>query len=614
MAFSINGADFNSLFGVTEIANKGLRGVEALNMLELSGALDTDTLVQHIIDTLKEKIKQLEQSEKDFFDMFDNDCKTPNDFKRKVKEYYNNETTLHKFTGSELKTILNEFRGATRQASQQDAELIRQLLQNAAKQRLDNFYEEKYLPLWSSKEVTQAEVDEVAKVLLEALDPYGKGGKLTSTKFLQIESGIVKIVSSKASKAFWEHVRTGKDSLESYARKQLLSKKTEKLGETYKKNIENAKELYKVNIKVEGNTQSFGVEYWETIANLTKGSGKSTDIQGGNTIDNKKLREANEQITELIIDYLNLPSKYEDFARKRITSMWNSPGGQNMFFTGKSTNQLNGILGEISAAIAITNLLGDKYQDKIFDYVQWSGGINDTTGGSSKLPSVDIVLEQITGRKFGIQVKNTTDDLTDDFKHYITFADKSIEETFKQLGIDEGGVLRNVYIADNYNVPVKRIGNLYQKVDYGTSFEDKTEQAEFSQYVRIDKLIDQIVRDINLFLTLYAPDFLYIGLGDDFRSKLAALNTTTEATGGNFAYIVGREVFFAKDILMQLQEELAALQDLTKMEEQVSFKLEAYIQQLDNEDTPFTIVEAWNNKGHLSKHTIKMRSSWGFHK
>ena len=54
--------------------------------------------------------------------------------------------------------------------------------------------------------------------------------------------------------------------------------------------------------------------------------------------------------------------------------------------------------------------------------------------------------------------------------------------------------------------------------------------------------------------------------------------------------------------------------ETTKMEEQVSFKLEAYIQQLDNEDTPFTIVEAWNNKGHLSKHTIKMRSSWGFHK
>ena len=95
---------------------------------------------------------------------------------------------------------------------------------------------------------------------------------------------------------------------------------------------------------------------------------------------------------------------------------------------------------------------------------------------------------------------------------------------------------------------------------------------------------------------------------------MATLDNQVIQAGGNFVYIVGSSVFFAKEMLQELQEQLVALQQLKLKEQQMNFKLEAYFNKLTGETGRFNIVSVLNGNGNLSDHTIKMRSSWGFHK
>ena len=117
----------------------------------------------------------------------------------------------------------------------------------------------------------------------------------------------------------------------------------------------------------------------------------------------------------------------------------------------------------------------------------------------------------------------------------------------------------------------------------------------FDQYMDEDALIDNIVADIITYLTLFAPDFLYIGLGDSFRSQLATLDAEVlriGGGGGNFVYIVGHKVFFATEILNQLKEDLKLLKDIRNRNEQMNFQLQTSFDALDADesDGTYTII------------------------
>jgi Sec-independent protein secretion pathway component TatC len=73
-----------------------------------------------------------------------------------------------------------------------------------------------------------------------------------------------------------------------------------------------------------------------------------------------------------------------------------------------------------------------------------------------------------------------------------------------------------------------------------------------------------------------------MGLGSDFTSSLATLDNKLIQTGGNFVYIVGPEVFFAEDMLRELQEQLIQLTDIQKLNEQTIPNLTKQIQELKN--------------------------------
>ncbi len=622
MAIDLGRADFNSLFGVTEIAERGSRGLDALNLLELSNSLDTDNLVQHIIDNLENKIKLLKDNEQKFLDMFD--CKSTQQFKDRVRNYYD-YTNLYKFTGSELDVLIKDFSDKIKEDEKQEDALIMRIFYNLAQNTFEKELGKDFIKALEDGEVTESIAQRAQHYLLLGLSGagYGKGGNLGSKgangligskkPIFSVKTGTdgknyLQPLSRNMTEAFREHLESMKKKMDHSLSKVNKNKK--------QKILEN-KELLKGTSTIDFNedsfTQTFVVDWSDMIQKATTdNSGKSNKIKShylAHKGDNDALKDFNNTIIEYILNYLNLPTEggLRNFAKKRMQDMCHE--NPALFFIGKSDKALIGVLGEINAVVAITNLLGKKYSSKA---LQWVGGVNDNSSNSKALPSVDIVLKEIGGLNFGVQIKNTADDLDFNFSHYVRFADKSVEKTFEQLGLGEGNVLRNVYIADTYNVPAKRIGNKYEQVDYDTEFEDTLSQATFLEYVRIDKLIDKIVSELNLFLTLFAPDFLYMSLGEDFKSKLASLNAATEKTGGNYVYIVGKQVYFAQDILLQLQNDLKALQQLQIEQQQMSFKLEAYFEKIKGDKNKFTIVEAWNTGSHLSNHTIKLKSGFVF--
>ena len=120
---------------------------------------------------------------------------------------------------------------------------------------------------------------------------------------------------------------------------------------------------------------------------------------------------------------------------------------------------------------------------------------------------------------------------------------------------------------------------------------------------------------MNLYLTQFAPDFLYMGLDQmGFSSQLATLDLEVIETGGNYVYVVGPTVTFADEILTELKEELKALKEIKNLGQQLSFKLEATFDRLKGEKQAFNIVSYLNgkSKGGLESHQTKLRSSWGF--
>ena len=595
-------ADLMTLAGVAQVAADGQR---SFNMFMAMQNLDTDNLVQQAIDHIQQKINILEKQEQEFLSMFD--CSSIEQFKARVANYYH-YSNLIAFTGSNLKAIVEEFKSATDEKVQERARVIELMIYNLIRSDLVNDATWDLVAAFQNDQVTQEIVDYIVNKLVGALSGkgLGGGGTLTATRFGSSQKNsdgkeIFEIAANLTTEAFNEHLVDLQNKVD------LKLTGLKKDSDEYAA-IKTARILLK---PVKGKTtisglhmqQSFGIQWSDLISQATKGgTGKGTDINVSDT----ELKKINGQIADNILNRLNLDATMRTFAKGRIYDMLNKD--PKMFFVGNSYTQLEGILGEINAVIAIVGLLGEKYRPKAMKWIGSQPGVR-----SGKQPSIDIVLREVGGIQFGVQVKNTASDLLTDISHYIGFADKSIDEIFNYFGGSEA--IKDVYTADVFNVPYKRKGQNYKQVGYNTSWEHGDPAAAgFQLYIDIDKQIDDIVANMNMYLTRFAPDFLYMGLGSGFRSALATLDNQVIQTGGNFVYIVGSSVFFAKEMLQELQEQLVALQQLKLKEQQMNFKLEAYFNKLTGETGRFNIVSVLNGNGSLSDHTIKMRSSWGFHK
>lgn len=292
---------------------------------------------------------------------------------------------------------------------------------------------------------------------------------------------------------------------------------------------------------------------------------------------------------------------------------------ETMFFVGDSFTGVEGILGEISAVIAITKLLGPKYEDKALSWIGSQVGSNKNSKSYGKQPSIDVLVDNLVDGKskadFGFQVKNTMTPITD-IRHYVNFADKDLMEILRGAGIESEDI-QKVYISDVYNVPYKRLGNTYVKVGANTSWNHHDPASRgFKQYTKIDEAIDNLVPNINIYLTQFASDFIYMSL-PDFPEALATLDESlNKSARGNFCYIVGDTAFFAIEMLKDLQTQLEALKQIKREEEQKSIQmglqLSAYFSNGSNR-VSYTIVDTKNGSAASENLGIRMKSSYGFH-
>ncbi len=597
--------DLNSIEGVANVVE---RGESALNFMSIATQLDIDNLIDKTIIDLDKKIKDMSQQKDNFLDQFG--CKgNPELFKTRVAEYYNNYN-LTTFTGKSLKTIVDQYKNATDIKLREKSQLIENMIYNLISSNLMGPGQNKILQAFQNDQVTQEIADEVINTLLGALSnsTLGKGGTLTASSFAQYKSksggkGALEIAAGLTTTAFDAHV----DSLQKLINSNATLRGLAKDSPEYEA-IKTARILLKpvhgkANFGNESLSQTLGVTWSDITSNATTGkTGKGSDIKS-----NAELTKVNEELTIRILDELHLQGKDREFVQNRIKYMLGLD--EKMFFVGRSYAQLEGILGELSAVVAITALLGDKYRDKAFHWIGSQRGVY-----SKKQPSIDIVLKEVGGIQYGIQVKNTIDDLSTDFSHYISFAEKPVDDIFNLFGgLDP---LKDVYTSDAYNVPYKRIGSSYSQVGPNTTFSHDDPSAErFPLYIELDERIDSIVQKMNLYFTQFAPDFLYMGLDQmGFSSQLATLDLEVIETGGNYVYIVGPTVTFADEMLTKLMEELKALKEIKNLGQQLSFKLEATFDRLRGEKQAFNIVSYLNgkSKGGLESHQTKLRSSWGF--
>ena len=602
-----------------EVEGVAERGLQAYNMLAAGLDLETDNLVDRVISELNAVIEAFKGQQDQFLNMFD--CSSTEEFEARVRDYYNYDN-LTKFTGSQLRAIVNDFKTAQDERIQQIRELLTLMLDNIkSNSSLKDSLEEE------AKRLYGAELSKHAPTYFMQLISAGLSGVQFGGGILGGQGGLQ---GTQALKGTGKFDSSGQEILEVSAASvtTAFNRHLKKMEEMYwaninkntnnlPKSVQRTKQLLNgfttTNVNSNKAEITLGVMWSQELNSLMDRMAKNKN--NPDLIDDE-LMEFNRKIKNKILDTLNLPDdRIREFAKRRIEEM--IAADKTIFLIGNSPTQLEGVLGEINAVIAISRLLGKNFMPKI---ISWIG--SQKVGHYKRQPSVDIVLSDIAGIKYGVQVKNTMTDLDEvDIAHEIGFANKSIEQTFNQLGFgaEVSNAVEDVYVANTYNVPYKKEGKYtYVQVGYNTPFVHNDSTAPlFHQYTKTDELIDEIVANMNMFLTMYAPDFLYMGLGNTFKSKLATLSNKLKSlrgVGGNYVYIVGPKVYFAHDMLSKLVEQLEALKNLEAQEEQMSFKLEAYFGKLEGEKESFNIVSDLNNFGGKggSKHTIKMRSSWLF--
>ena len=607
--------DFFTLEGVSEVAEEGQR---AFNMLMGVQQLDLDNLVQETIDLLNKRIKDLEGLESDFKAAFG--CNSLEEFKQRVAAYYHKDYNLAAFTGTSLQNIVEDFKAqldAQTAENQRRAEL---LFQGILETYMNGPYASEVEKLIRGEKIGEQLAEQIMYELRAMLNQNAGGGNLQlHSRHFRIEKNGVKeslsIVASKGTKAFKRYVDQAYEK--AMQNGGQLSYKFKYDGQPTKNGTIQINTTTSVNNSKMN--QTFGVKIAQAIRSsgtkmLTKTELEEKLKRG--EITQHDISNKNREIINLVCDELKVDGLYRDFVKNRIGTMLTTD--PYMFFVGNSFTNLEGILGEVNAVIAITHLLGPRYTDKALHWVGSQPGVY-----SKKQPSIDIIVDNLLGIEkvqFGIQVKNTMDEITD-VAHYINFSNKDLAQILDAAGISSDAI-ESVYFSDTFNVPYKREGKFYERVGYGTPFRhnDFVTKALFDEYVRIDKLIDTIVDSINIYLARHAAEFTYMQYTTDensFQNALAKLDNEliNKGTKGNFCYIVGSHVFFANEMLTQLTTQLEALQSLKLKTQKADLQFETYFSENGTKGGEgFNIVEAMNTGKHLSNYTLKMRSSWGFHK
>jgi hypothetical protein len=244
---------------------------------------------------------------------------------------------------------------------------------------------------------------------------------------------------------------------------------------------------------------------------------KASEIKDKITKDkmtNKELEQTNEKIIEYYVNGSGLTKSEDNIFLKKIFQEVLAKE-KTAFYVGESTTQVTGLLGEVRAMFFLKKMFSNTGVD-----ISWVGGTR--TGSKAAQPHRDLIMKIGEKRQLGVQVKNSTNEITDYYSQKIDFWSKNADTFMRDLKTDifPGGeawenVFLNYFGTMMFNIPytVKLNGNKKRYVP-SSAAESTTNGSLFN--TKRSELLNQATV-VNKLLSIFATSFLYASLCKDLK-------------------------------------------------------------------------------------------------
>lgn len=243
------------------------------------------------------------------------------------------------------------------------------------------------------------------------------------------------------------------------------------------------------------------------------------------------LNQINETIIKLILNHA--AGANQNRLRNVIQYfVLNNPNGKYAFFVGKNDKAITGLLGEIQGLYYICSLFGYSTPQELASSGKNLLWLADTYGNNSKKMSIDILLENI-----GIQVKNTSRELTDPYANVVSFSQGkfTLQKLAEIMGLEDTSI-------------IDAISSLFQTYSFNVEYQFNKEQyveesnPEFNP-TRLE--MERLIELTESMFALWMEAAMHIGI--NYSADVAQSNANT-------IYFVNGLFYGASDILQQLYE------------------------------------------------------------
>lgn len=215
-----------------------------------------------------------------------------------------------------------------------------------------------------------------------------------------------------------------------------------------------------------------------------------------------------------------------------------------LFFVGRNTAQITGLIGEICAMVLFYDLVGH------FPSLEWAAENKNLDGGQI---SVDIIIYD----GYGIQVKNSVEDLFE-LENIANQAFHVSTASFEKLG--------NTFGFDGF-----AIEDLYSTLNYNASYKWESKEKSRSNvfYPGLNINFDDLYNDLTSLRNRFEHTISYYGSNLLYMDDITELghNIYSSEAGremGNVLYMMNLRVYRASDILKHIIEELETTNDKDK--------------------------------------------------
>lgn len=317
-------------------------------------------------------------------------------------------------------------------------------------------------------------------------------------------------------------------------------------------------------------------ENWATITEFAKPS------------ESKELTNK-EEIFDKLTDYIvqiahiqnhDFPIKIKQLLKTRLPD--NTFAGDSVFVGENIKNGITGILGEIRAYYVMASLFPNR-----------SISFEATTRLNGKYSSRDLVMIA-EDEEFGMQVKNTSQDLeqdwatTIDFMSRVTTGDSKGLFSAMNLDNDSADIIAQIFLSHAFNIEYQFVEGVYQSGD--------------NQVFKPTRLrLEEAYYKANELLSKYADSFMFMETGEMMEDYVP----------GNVLWFVGNKIISATQILDHLRDQLT---DRTRFLVKGSYRIG---------DSNKNIVDYLNNQKAqaglnppeiLDAGTLELKSSFVFDK